>query len=595
MECGILKVYTLKTRWTTIKEVCSVEEINGVNNIQGEDRLPRRGDLVDAQIIVIEDRGIWLNVGSTKYDAHLPIEEMTDELAKKLKNGELKEGDQIRVVVTGLERNVEDGTIIIKVSQKDLYRREILEKLIRARNEGEVIRVKPTSVEKNRKGVLVDFGYGVIGFIPASQLDMRFVSPEKLDRYVGKNLKVKVLKVKVRSGDVVLSVKAVLKDEMERRKKEFFEKTKPGDIVRGRVVRVTDEYVLVELEKGVVGKVAFSELDWRPIKNPQRFVKRGDIVRAYVVDINPDTEEINLSMRLAKPNPWRVFAEKYPVGSVISGRVLKVTPKVLVIKTGNIVGIVPRSEMTWKKIFNPEELFKRGDYVKAVVKEIDVDGQRAIFSIKDAMPDPWENIEEHYSVGSIVDGIVKAVKDFGAFVEIGEGIEGLVPIKYISWTPFEKIEDVVKVGDKVKVMIRAIMPGERKMTLSIRDTMPDPYKEYQKKHPKGQVVTGVVKEILDNGVILELEPNVKGFIPVSQLSLEKINSISEQFPVGTKVEAKIVGFDNKNRMVRLSKRILDEERAKEELRKYLPDEETGQSSFKLGDILGDLLSGKEVE
>ena len=571
-----------------------MEEFDGMEGFGSQDRLPRRGDLIDAKVVVVDDRGLWLSVGSTKYDAHLPIEEMTDELVEKLKNGEIKEGDTVKVVVSGIKRDPNEGTTIITLSQKDLYRREIIEKLLRAKEEGEVIRVKPTKVEPNRKGVIVDFGYDIRGFIPASQLDTRFVPPERLDRYVGRNIRVKVLRVNPRRGDAVLSARAVLKDEMERRKKEFFEKTKPGDIVRGRVVRVTDEDVIVELEKGVIGKVPFEELDWRPIKNPQSFVKRGDVVRAYVMDIDPETEAIKLSMKLAKPNPWEKFAEKHPVGSEVSGRVLKVTPKVLVIKVGNIVGIVPRSEMTWKKVFNPEDMFKRGDYVKAIVKEIDVDNQRAVFSIKAALPDPWENIEEHYPVGSIVEGEVKTIKDFGAFVEIGDGIEGLVPRRHISWKPFENIEDIIKVGDKVKVKIIGIIIPERKISLSIKDAMPDPYKEYKKQHTRGSLVKGKVKEIQDKGILIELTPDVDGFMPINQISKERIENLEDAFPVGTEIEAKIIGFDDRARQVRVSRRVIEEEKEREEVKQYIPeDDNKPHGSFRLGEMLEDLLNNKE--
>ncbi len=572
-----------------------MEEFGGMDNLGSQDRLPRRGEIVDAKVIVVDERGVWLSVGSTKYDAHLPAEEMTEELLEKLKNGELKEGDEVKVVVTGLSRDPKEGTTIVRVSQKELNRRALIEKLIEARNSGEIMKVKPTRVHPDRKGVFVDFGDDIVGFIPASELDTRFVPPERLDRYVGRNMKVKVLKVRPRRGDAILSAKAVLREEMERRKKEFFEKTKPGDIVRGRVVRVTDEDVIVELEKGVIGKVPFDELDWKPIKNPQSFVKRGDIVRAYVMDIDPETEEIKLSMKLAKPNPWERFAERNPIGTVVSGKVLKVTPKVLVIKVGNIVGIVPRSEMTWRKIFRPEDLYKRGDYVKAALKEIDVENQRAVFSIKDATPDPWENIEEHYPVGSIVEGKVKTIKDFGAFVEIGEGIEGLIPRRYLSWDTVENVEDVVKVGDEVKVKVIAIMPEERKISLSLRDTRPDPYKEYKKKHQKGSIVKGKVLDVNEDGLLLELAPEVKGFMNRSQVSLDKIDDIEAVFPVGSEIEGKVIRFDDRARLVHVSRKALEEEKMKEEMKEYAPEEEGSQGSFRLGELLSDLLNNNNEE
>ncbi len=566
--------------------------MSGYDDYPSQEREPRRGDVVEGKIVALDSNGIWVGIGATKYDAFLPVEEMDEELQEKFRAGELSEGDPVQVVVLGT-RKMENG-MVYRVSQKELGKRSVLEKLMEAKRNNETIKVVPTEVDLDNQRLIVDFGYGVKGFIRASQADARYVTPDRLPRYVNRRMKVKVLRVNRRNATAELSAKAVYREEMEKRKKQFFEENSPGSIVRGRVVRVEDDGVIVELVRGLVGKIPLEELDWRPVSDPNRVVRRGDNIKVYIMDMNPDTEEITLSLRLAKPNPWEVFAKKHSIGDKVKGRVLKVDNRKLVVKVGDIIGIVPRSEMSWRKVFNPHDLFKRGDRIEAVIKEIDPEQQRLVLSVKEAQPDPWENVDPADYVGRVFEGVVTDVKDFGAFVDIGNGLEGLVRRSEISWLDFDDIHQVIKPGDKVKVKVLGMDIENRRITLSIRQTVKHPLDEYREQHPVGTVVEGEVEDVTDRYVVVKLTDVVKGVITRGNWSVEGISgSLMDVVKPGDKVKAKIIGYPSYGVCrqkyglpfcVLLSRRALEEEKRREEYKEYVAEEPMG--SYTLKDMLG---------
>jgi small subunit ribosomal protein S1 len=542
--------------------------------------MAERGDLVQGTVLRADMDGLWLDIAS-KYDAFLPLEECTPDLVKQVQEENIPQ--TIDVIVT----RTNDDKGFISVSQKRAAYRKLWKDIEEWEKNGEVRKVK--AVNADDKGVFVDLGSGMLGYVPASQLDIRFVRDTK--KYVGRTLRVKILRTNRRKNQVILTQREVLEEEQKQRAEQAWEKLKDSDIVRGHVSRVTDEGIYVDLGDQIEGFVPKDELDWRPIKNIARVFRRGDVVRAKVLSVDDEKKEMTLSIRLATPNPWQLFAEKHNVGDIVTGRVLRYLRGGILLLVDRVTGLVPAQEISWKRGARAEDLYKIGDHVKAKIMSFDAENQNLILSIKEASGDPWESVEKDFPVGSKAQGTVVNITDFGVFVELAPGVEGLVPRRYVSWKRFRDINEVVKVGDQVEVVVLGINTADRKITLSMRDTRPDPWEEVVQTIQPGQLVRGKVVTIIPQGVFVELADGVEGFIHVSQLSTRRVDDPKDVVSEGDEIVAKVIGIDEERRRISLSVKAIHVDKEREELQEFLSEQ--GEDKFTLSDILGNLL-GREV-
>ncbi|NPV88963.1 30S ribosomal protein S1 [Coprothermobacteraceae bacterium] len=542
--------------------------------------IAERGDVVEGRVLRVDVDGLWLDIGS-KYDAFLSLSECTPDLADQVRDGKVPE--TITVVVT--RSNDEKG--YISVSQKRAAHKVIWRELEQWEKSGEVKKVK--AVDADEKGLFVDLGGGIRGYVPASQIDTRFVRDPK--RFVGRTLRVKILRLNRRRNQIILSQREVIEAEQKERAERAWQKLRESEVVRGHVVKVTDEGIVVDLGEGITGFVPKDELDWRPIRNIARVFRRGDVIKAKVLAVDEAKKEMTLSIRLATPNPWHLFAEKHSESDIVNGRVLRYLRGGLLLLVDRVTGFVPPHELSWKRGAKVEELFKIGDHVKAKILKLDSENQDLLLSVKEAAGDPWDNVEKEFPVGARVQGKVVNITDFGVFVELAPGVEGLVPRRYVSWKKFKSIEEVVKVGDSVEVVVLGINHVDKKITLSIRDTQPDPWEETINKIQPGQLVRGKVVTIIPQGVFVEIAEGVEGFIPVSQLSVKRIQHPEEVVKEGQEVVAKVIGIDEDRRRISLSVKAIHVDKEKEELQQFFSQQ--GEDKITLSDILGNLL-GREV-
>src|SRR5512140_808084 len=445
------------------------------------------GKVVPGTVIALTKDYAVVDIGY-KSEGQVPISEFVPA-----PGGEpgVKVGDRGEVLVEARENDT--GMVVLSKEKADKMR--IWDEISAACERDEL--VEGVIVGRVKGGLSVDIG--VKAFLPGSQVDIRPV--RNLDKLIGEKFKFKVIKFNKKRGNIVLSRRVLLEKEREELKKETLKNLKEGAILKGVVKNLTDYGAFIELEQGVEGLVHVSEMSWtKRVKHPSKLVNVGDQVEAVVLDIDPKAKRISLGMKQIEANPWTLLEDKYPIGSVLRGEVRNVTDfGIFVGVEEGIDGLVHVSDISWtERIKHPGEKFKKGDVVEAAVLNIDVENERFSLGIKQIQPDPWTTLAERHPVGSKVKGKVTKVTDFGAFVEIEPGIEGLVHVSEMKDERVENPRDVVKEGDEIEVKVIDMDLQERKVALSIkalnRDGGEEDYREYLRRQGDGRARLGDLME-----------------------------------------------------------------------------------------------------
>jgi len=509
------------------------------------------GDIIYGDILMKEKEGIWLDVGG-KYNAFLDIEETTKEFRKRLGKNQIK--GPIPLLIEYI--NYKEG--VIRVSQKKAVEKQTWDNLILAYENDEIVegRIK----EFNEKGFIIELEEGVEGFIPNNLIDI--YRPKNPNTYINKKVNARIIKLNPERKQIILSVRRVLEEKIEEKRQKLWEKIKDAEIVRGRVKDVSEEGLKVDLGFGILGFIPYNELSWFPIKNIYRNFQKGDIVKGKILKIDNERREVEISIRLAQPNPWEVFLEKNPIGSILDGEIVKITSG-LVVKVNNLIGFVPPSEISWGRIGNIKEDFNVGEKVKVRVIEIDKEGKRILLSVKRVEPNPWDIIENIVQEGSIVKGKIINITDFGIFVEIKPGLEGLIPKRLLSWERTISLENNFKIGEYIEAKIINIDKDNKKLLLSRRELLPDPWKDISRKYKEGMNIKGRILEITPQGVIIEIEKGVEGFLPNSQKAKD------DELELNQVLDLKILSINPSLRKMILSRKAFIREREELELEKYL--------------------------
>src|SRR2546421_220093 len=418
-----------------------------------------------------------------KSEGQVPIQEFG--LADGKPN--VKVGDTVEVLLESRENDT--GMVVLSKEKADKMR--IWDEISAACERDEL--VEGTIVGRVKGGLSVDIG--VKAFLPGSQVDLRPI--RNLDKLIGEKFKFKVIKFNKKRGNIVLSRRVLLEKERETLKKDTLQKLKEGAVLTGIVKNLTDYGAFIEMEPGVEGLVHISEMSWtKRVKHPSKVMAIGDQVNAVVLDVDAKAKRISLGMKQIEPNPWTLLEEQYPIGSVIRGQVRNVTDfGIFVGVQEGIHGLVHVSDISWtQRIKHPGDLYKKGDEVEAVVLNIDVENERFSLGIKQLHPDPWTELPTKYPIGSRVKGKVTKVADFGAFVEIEPGIEGLVHVSELRDERVENPRDVVKEGDELDVKVIDMDPHERKVALSVKAALHegDDYREYMRNQQGGRASFGEV-------------------------------------------------------------------------------------------------------
>jgi small subunit ribosomal protein S1 len=471
-------------------------------------------------------------------------------------------GKEVEVVLESVED--QEGNLVLSKQRADFLR--IWDKVVNAYETGEIIQGK--ILKRIKGGMVVDL-MGMEAFLPGSQIDIKPI--RDFDAFVGKTMDFKVVKVNIPTENVVVSHKVLVEEEISDQRAAILDSLEKGQILEGTVKAITDFGVFVDLG-GVDGLIHITDLSWGRINHPNEVVKLDETIKIVVTDFDEEKKRISLSLKKLLPHPWENIDEKYKVGDKVSGRVVSLTDygAFIEIEKG-IEGLIHNSEMSWTQhIKHPSQVVAMGQMVDAVILSLDKDEKKISLGIKQLEPDPWESLLQKYPVGSKHTGIARNLTNFGVFVELEPGVDGLVHISDLSWT--KKIRhpgEVVKKGEKLDVVVLGIDIEQRKISLGHKQVFSNPWDNFERLYTVGAVTEGKVVRIIEKGLIAELPEDVDGFVPGTQLAPSKVKNIANHFPIDDVIPLKVIEFDKENKKIVLSAIAALKDKTEDEIRTYL--------------------------
>jgi small subunit ribosomal protein S1 len=540
----------------------------------------KEGEVVRGRVLSADQDHVQVDVGF-KSEGLVDAWEFMDESGRLL----VKPGDAVDVFIEEVED--EDGYIVLSKEKAD--RLKIWDEISKAFEADESVEGKVISRVKG--GLSVDIG--VKAFLPGSQVDLRPV--RNLEALLGERLQFKIIKFNKRRGNIVLSRRALLEKERERMRASTLQTLQEGQIVDGVIKNITDYGAFIDLG-GLDGLLHVTDMSWGRVNHPSELFRVGDELKVKVLRFDPESERVSLGLKQIQPDPWRDAAMKYPLGRRVQGRVVSLTDygAFLELEPG-IEGLVHISEMSWtKRIKHPSKMVNLGDAVEAVVLDVDEGNRKISLGMKQIEPNPWSLIEEKYPVGTRVRGPVRNITNFGLFVGLEEGIDGLVHVSDISWTeqikhPKEKYNE----GDEVEAIVLKIDRENEKFSLGIKQLTPNPWDDIMKRYPVGSEVTGVVSNVVEFGAFVRLDSGMEGLVYSDQLSAEPVGKPADVVSVGQEVRAIVTRVDPVDQKISLSIRALTDREAREELKRQVARQSTSQTTT-FGDLLKEKLAKRDT-
>jgi small subunit ribosomal protein S1 len=497
----------------------------------------KEGEPITAKIVRIVPDGVIVDVGF-KSEGSLSKDEFTNFESLKI-------GQEIEVVLESVED--QEGNLVLSKRRADFLR--IWGKVTRSYETGEILTGK--IVRRIKGGMVVDL-MGMEAFLPGSQIDVRPI--RDFDAFVGRDMDFKVVKVNIPTENVVVSHKVLVEEEMADQRQAILDKLEKGQILQGTVKAITDFGVFVDLG-GVDGLIHITDLSWGRINHPNEVVKLDQTINVVVTDFDEEKRRISLSLKKLLAHPWENIEAKLNIGDKVSGKVVSLTEygAFIEIEKG-IEGLIHNSEMSWTQhIKHPSQMVAMGQVIEAVVLSLDKDEKKISLGIKQLEPDPWQELMQKYPVGSKHQGIARNLTNFGVFIELEPGVDGLVHISDLSWT--KKIRhpgEVVKKGERLDVVVLGVDVDQRKISLGHKQIQDNPWDGFETEYAAGKIVSGKVVRIIEKGLIAELPHGVDGFVPTNQLSTGKIKNLALLFPIDDDLSLKVIEFDKENKKIVLS-------------------------------------------
>ncbi len=510
------------------------------------------GEIVKGTVVDVSRDEVMIDIGF-KSEGYIP--------ASEFESGEdsiplVQVGDQIDVYIVRRE----DSEGQINLSKKIADQTLIWDEIGSAFDNGTPVEGQIT--ERIKGGLRVSVG-SLPGFLPASQVEMRPI--QNLDQYIGETFQMKVISMNRRRNNIVLSRRAWLETEIAEKKEQVLKTLEVGQLVKGVVKNITTFGAFVDLG-GVDGLLHKTDMAWKRIHHPSEIVELGDEIEVQVIAIDIETEKISLGLKQKTSDPWENVEEKYPIGSRVSGEVVNIVNYGVFVQLEEAVeGLIHVSEMAWtRRNVAPSRIVSKGDEIEAIVLEISKEDKRISLGIKQLQPNPWEILEQKYPVGTKITGRIRNLTNFGAFVEIGDGIDGLIHTSDLSWTDRgSNPQELLKEGEEVEVVILQIDVSERRVSLGLKQTQPDPWDEVPEKYKVGSVVRGKIVNLTSFGAFTKLEEGIDGLIHISEIADRRIDRPEEVVTVGDELDVKVINLDAKNRRIGLSLKAAqaDQERA----------------------------------
>src|SRR5258708_5992028 len=552
-----------------------------LDQFEQEQSTLQEGEVVRGIVVGISDRGVVIDFGY-KSEGIVNPAEFTE-------NGEItvKPGDEVDVLVKSMDSH--EGLPIL--SRADAVRMKAWDDLEKAYRDG--TNIKGRIAERIKGGLRVDID-GIAAFLPGSQVDVRPI--RNLDSLRNQEIEAKVIKLNRKRSNVVLSRKAVIEEENFGRKDETLGAIEEDIIVEGQIKNLTDYGAFVDLG-GVDGLLHVTDMSWGRLQNPGELFKVGDNIQVKVLKFDRERERVSLGYKQLLPDPWETIDERFPPGTRLTGKVASVTDYGAFIELEpGVEGLVHVSEMSWsKRVKHPSKIVNAGDTVEVEVLGVDPKARRISLGMKQVQDNPWKTLGDRYAVGARVHGRVRNLTDFGAFIEIEDGVDGLVHVSDISWSRRVKHPgEVLKKGQQVDAVITGIDPENRRMSLSIKELEPNAWNDFVASHNPGDVVKGKIARFASFGAFVELGDNLEGLCHISELSDDRVEKPEDAVQLGQEMEFRILRIDAENKKIGLSARAAGQNEPISEQKTYTSEAGGGMASLReLADFGSTVKSGED--
>jgi small subunit ribosomal protein S1 len=536
----------------------------------------KSGNVVVGTIVQVNKDTVVVDVGG-KSEGLIAISEFAGEDGPV----EMKVGDQFDVLIERTEN--EHG--LISLSKEKADRQKVWNAL-----EEEAV-VPGRIVSRIKGGLTVDIG--VNAFLPGSQVDLRPV--RNLDKLIGETFDFKIIKLNKRRGNIVLSRRVLLESERESQRGETLKTLSEDQVVEGIVKNLTDYGAFIDLG-GIDGLLHITDMSWGRVNHPSDILSVGDTINVKVLKFDREKERVSLGMKQTTTDPWFEVEAKYPVGEKIVGKVVSLTDYGAFVELSQgVEGLIHVSEMSWtKRIKHPNKILNVGDEVVSIVLALDIPNRRISLGLKQVEPNPWDVIEGKFPAGTIIEGQIKNITDFGIFVGVDEGIDGLVHISDLSWVKrIKHPSEIYKKGDSVKAVVLSIDGDNERFSLGIKQLEEDPWQAIPKRYTPGTIIQGTITSVTDFGIFMQIEEGIEGLIHVSEISKEKVDSPKDYASVGDELEAVVLNVDTVDRKIALSIKHLSVQKEKAEVDEFLGAQKSATSN--LGDLLQGAMNTSEKE
>ncbi len=536
------------------------EELSAL--IDSKFRLYKEGSIVNGTILDIRPQVVIVDIGY-KSEGVIVTAEFEDD--------EIEEGDEVEVLLERLEND--EGMVVL--SKEKAAHKQNWEKIVKVFEDGGLVKGKVKSVVKG--GLMVNVG--VEAFLPGSQVDI--IPPKDLNEYVGNVYEFKIVKVNDERKNIVLSRREVIEAERAERRQRFLQTVKVGDMVTGQVKNLTDFGAFVDLE-GMDGLLHITDMSWGRINHPSEMLRIAQEVEVQILDVDREKERVSLGLKQMTDNPWEDIEAKYPMGSKVKGKVTKLLPYGAFVELERgVEGLVHVSELSWvKRITRPSDVLELDQVIEASVLGISIEEQKISLGVRQLEPNPWDEIEARYPVGTKVSGQVRNLTAYGAFVGLEEGIDGMIHVSDLSWTrKINHPSEILKKAEDVEAVVLSIDKENQRVSLGIKQLDNDPWSGIDTKFKVGDIVKGSVAKIASFGAFVSLDGDIDGLIHISQLSEEHVERVKDILKVTDKVEARVIKVDKIERRIGLSIKAV--EYSEEQLQKESKSFETLRPSSDL--------------
>src|SRR3984957_12709580 len=495
-----------------------------------------QGEIVKGTVIEVRPKEILVDIGY-KSEGVIPTNEFLDASA-------LKVGDEVDVLIEKLENK--EGTLVLSHEKAELKKN--WDNILSICNEGGIIKGKVTSIVKG--GLVVNVG--VEAFLPASQIDV--TTPKNLASFVGNTYEFKVVKINQERQNIVLSRRELIESERTTKRAKILGEMVPGDIRKGTVKNITDFGAFIELN-GIDGLLHITDMSWGRIGHPSELLKVGQEIDVVVLDVNKEKERVSLGLKQKLANPWDSIETKFPVGAKVKGKVVSLVPYGAFVQLEpGVEGLIHVTELSWtKRIAKPSDVLKQDQEIEAVVLGINREEQKISLGIRQLESNPWDGAAAKYTVGTKVKGQVRNLTSYGAFVELEEGIDGMIHVSDMSWTrKINHPSEVMKKGDNIEATVLEVDRPNQRIALGIKQLGSDPWENIEKLYKVGDLVTGKVTKLASFGAFIGLQHDIDGLVHISQISEERVDKIKNVLKAGQDVSARVIKIDKGERRIGLS-------------------------------------------